>query len=142
GGGKLAIRCYGEIVQPSSYRDALYKLQGGGVDDIQGPLIIRRCGGIPNTDDDLLSIPRGLGFIGPTADRHLFDNPFALAIHDDEEVLSPAENVELAAVARELNHLGCFDVVDRLHDFVRRSVDHGDGGAASVRDIDQGRTCR
>src|SRR5439155_324016 len=31
----LAIRRHGEIVQSSSYRDALYLLEGGGVDDIQ-----------------------------------------------------------------------------------------------------------
>src|SRR5262245_30457788 len=48
-GGILTIRRYGEIVQPSSYRDALYLLQGGGVDDIQGPHILRLGAGISDT---------------------------------------------------------------------------------------------
>src|SRR6266436_4532100 len=52
----LAIRRHGEIVQSSSYRDALYLLKGGGVDDVQGPRILRLCARISDTDQDQLSI--------------------------------------------------------------------------------------
>src|SRR5438105_8990548 len=52
GSGILAIRRHGEIVQSSSYRDALYLLQGDGVDDIQGPRILRLCARISDADQD------------------------------------------------------------------------------------------
>src|SRR5262245_43053834 len=52
----LAIRRHGEIVQSSSYRDALYLLQGSGVDDIESPRILRLCARVSDTDQDQLSI--------------------------------------------------------------------------------------
>src|SRR5438105_12069673 len=104
----LAIGRHGEIVQSSSYGDALYLLQGGGVDDIQGPRVFRLRARISDTDQDQLSILSRLGFIGPTAERNLFNNFLALPIHHDEEVtfgVGPAEDIEQAAVGRESNHL-------------------------------------
>src|SRR6185437_12239417 len=103
----LAIRRHGEIVQSSSYRDALDPLEGGGVDDIQGPRILRLCARISDTDQDQLSILSRSGFIRPTTERHLFDNFLGLPIHHYEEVtigVGPAEDIEQAAVGRELNH--------------------------------------
>src|ERR1044072_4659339 len=66
----LAIRRHGEILQPSSYRAALYSLESGGVDDVQRPRILRLRARISDADQDQLSIPGGSGFIGPTAQGH------------------------------------------------------------------------
>ena len=80
--------------------------------------------------------------VGPTAERHLFDCLSALSIPNVEDVLAPAGDVEPASVGRESNHLGRLDALDHLDDLVRRRVDHINGGSASVRDIDPGRSRR
>src|SRR5882672_4604832 len=54
------------------------------------------------------------------------------------DVHAPVGDIEPASVRRESHHFGRLNSSDRLHDPVRRRVDHTDGGSTSIRDIDPG----
>ncbi len=60
---------------------------------------------------------------GPTAEGHLFDNFFALSIHNGEDVLiAPTGDIDPISVGRESGHFGRHKAFDHMHDLVRLRV--------------------
>src|SRR6185312_5989765 len=83
-----------------------------------------------------LAVAGNHGIVGPAGKRHLLDNLSALAIHHVQKVFRAGSDVEPVSVRRKSHHFGRLNTSNGLHDLVGGRVNHVDGSASPVGDID------